>query len=119
MAACFTFGAAMTLRAGGHIRVRLLLSRLSPPSYRLAEVGLAIAGAVFTGFIAYAMVRFTWYSFTRGQVSLGSASPLWIPQAAVTFGFMLLFLQFTARVIQGALGLKLENEDLARPALSE
>ena len=25
MAACFTFGAAMTLRAGGHIRVTLVL----------------------------------------------------------------------------------------------
>ena len=28
MAACFTFGAAMTLRAGGHIRVTLVLGRL-------------------------------------------------------------------------------------------
>ena len=30
MAACFTFGAAMTLRAGGHIRVTLVLGRLAP-----------------------------------------------------------------------------------------
>ena len=29
MAACFTFGAAMTLRAGGHIRVTLVLGRLA------------------------------------------------------------------------------------------
>src|ERR1051325_3799770 len=34
MAACFTFGAAMTLRAGGHIRVTLALGRLRPPGPR-------------------------------------------------------------------------------------
>jgi TRAP-type C4-dicarboxylate transport system permease small subunit len=32
MAATFTFGAAMTLRAGGHIRVTLVLARISPSS---------------------------------------------------------------------------------------
>src|SRR6266550_2088234 len=35
MAACFTFGAAMTLRAGGHIRVGLLLKN-APPALRWA-----------------------------------------------------------------------------------
>ena len=35
MAACFTFGAAMTLRAGGHIRVTLVLGRLDPAARRL------------------------------------------------------------------------------------
>src|SRR5882672_4666356 len=30
MAACFTFGAAMTLRAGALIRVTLILARVSP-----------------------------------------------------------------------------------------
>src|SRR5512134_170634 len=34
MAACFTFGAAMTLRAGGHIRVTLVLGRLGPATRR-------------------------------------------------------------------------------------
>ena len=34
MAATFTFGAAMTLRAGGHIRVTLVLARVSPATRR-------------------------------------------------------------------------------------
>src|SRR3954447_18351694 len=38
MAACFTFGAAMTLRAGGHIRVTLVLGRLQRPARRRLEV---------------------------------------------------------------------------------
>src|SRR3569832_595995 len=37
MAACFTFGAAMTLRAGGHIRVTIVFGRLQPPARRLHE----------------------------------------------------------------------------------
>ena len=44
MAACFTFGAAMTLRAGGHIRVTLLVKNAPPPlragrSSRLKRAG--------------------------------------------------------------------------------
>ena len=42
MAACFTFGAAMTLRAGGHIRVTLVLGRLAPPVRRLLEIAASL-----------------------------------------------------------------------------
>ena len=44
MAATFTFGAAMTLRAGGHIRVTLVLARVSPAVRRWMETVLAAAG---------------------------------------------------------------------------
>jgi len=101
MAACFTFGAAMTLRAGGHIRVTLVLARVSPAVRRWMETVLAALGVAFTGFLANAMVNFTWRSFSSDQVSLSSATPLWIPQALVTFGVCLLVLQFPAAVGQG------------------
>jgi TRAP-type C4-dicarboxylate transport system permease small subunit len=42
MAATFTFGAAMTLRAGGHIRVSLVLAHLSPGPRRLVEIGASV-----------------------------------------------------------------------------
>ena len=41
MASAFTFGAAMTLRAGGHIRVTLVLARVSPAVRRWMETVLA------------------------------------------------------------------------------
>src|SRR6266404_2233567 len=44
MAACFTFGAAMTLRAGAHIRVTLVLARVSPAARRWMETVLAALG---------------------------------------------------------------------------
>ena len=40
MAATFTFGAAMTLRAGGHIRVTLLLANAPPALKRLLEINI-------------------------------------------------------------------------------
>jgi len=119
MAACFTFGAAMTLRAGGHIRVSLILARLPPRRRRLLEGAAALVATVFVGFLAYAMVRFTWGSYTRGQTSISSDTALWIPQAVITFGFILLALQFLARAIQAALGLKLEDEDMKVASVAE
>src|SRR5437016_14610211 len=62
MAATFTFGAAMTLRAGGHIRVTLVLARVSPQTRRWMETVLAVIGTGLCGFLAWAMTYFTWRS---------------------------------------------------------
>src|SRR5512132_2120772 len=68
MAASFTFGAAMTLRVGGHIRV-LLLKNAPAPVRRALEILSAFAGFVFMAFLTSSMVKFAWGSFTRGQLS--------------------------------------------------
>jgi TRAP-type C4-dicarboxylate transport system permease small subunit len=119
MAAAFTLGAAMTLRAGGHIRVTLVLARLSPAGRRWLETVLALLGVLFTGFLGVAMVNFTWRSFVSDQVSISSATPLWIPQLLVTFGICLLVLQFFARFIQAALGLPLEDLTMRAASVAE
>jgi len=74
---------------------------------------------VFTGFLANAMVNFTWRSFTSDQVSLSSATPLWIPQALVTFGICLLVMQFVARFFQALLGLPLEDVSMRAASVAE
>ncbi len=109
MAASFTFGAAMTLRIGGHIRVVLLLKNAPVPLQRALEILSAAAGFAFMAFLTSAMAKFAWSAFVRGQVSTSSDTPLWFPQAVVTFGMLLLTLQFMARAIQAALGLPLED----------
>ena len=109
MAASFTFGAAMTLRVGGHIRVVLLLKNVPPPVQRAIEMPAASAGFLFMAFLSSSMAKFAWGAFIRGQVSTSSDTPLWFPQAVVTFGMVLLTLQFLARAIQAALGLPLED----------
>jgi TRAP-type C4-dicarboxylate transport system permease small subunit len=112
MAACFTFGAAMTLRAGGHIRVTLVLGRLGPPARRWLEAAAALIATLFVGFLAIAMVRFAWSAFDRGQTSISSNTLLWIPEAVIAFGMLLLMLQFLSRFIQALLGLPLEDHSI-------
>ena len=119
MAATFTFGAAMTLRAGGHIRVTLILARVSPATRRWMEVVLAALGTVLCGFLAWAMAYFTWRSFDAGQTSVSSGTLIWIPQAFVTFGIVLLTVQFVARFIQAALGLPLEDVSMRAGHVAE
>ena len=109
MAATFTFGAAMTLRAGGHIRVSLVLGRLSRVPRRLFETIVSLIATAFVGFLASAMVRFAWASYDTGQTSISSGTLLWMPQAAIAFGMTLLALQFLARFLQAALGLPIED----------
>lgn len=119
MAATFTFGAAMTLRAGGHIRVVLILAHVPPGARRALEIGASLAAAAFTGFLAYAMVRFAWASFSRGQTSYASDTPVWLPQAVVAFGILLLALQFAGRSLRAAYRLPLEDQSLRVAALAE
>ncbi len=119
MAASFTFGAAMTLRAGGHIRVTLLLARATPGVRWIMEIGSALGGAILAGFLAYSMVRFTWDAFRRGQTSISSDLPLWIPESLIAFGFLLLAAQFFARLIQAIWGLKLEDPAMRVASVAE
>ena len=111
MAASFTFGAAMTLRVGGHIRVVLLLKNVPAPVRRALEILSA-----FAGFVLHGVPRPRRWSSSpgaslrrAGRLSMSSDTPLWFPQAVVTFGMLLLTLQFLARAIQAALGLPLED----------
>ncbi|AJA60833.1 MULTISPECIES: TRAP transporter small permease subunit [Bradyrhizobium] len=112
MAASFTFGAAMTLRVGGHIRVVLLLKNVPAPLQRALEILSAAAGFAFMAFLTSAMAKFAFGAYVRGQVSTSSDTPLWFPEAVVTFGMLLLTLQFLARAIQAALGLPLEDHSM-------
>ena len=72
MAAAFTFGAAMTLRAGGHIRVNLVLARVTPATRRWMETVRRRWACCFAAYLTYAMGDFTWRASRRGQVSLSS-----------------------------------------------
>lgn len=117
MAASFTFGAAMTLRAGGHIRVNLLLAKAGPRLACALEVFAALIGFAFTSFLAYAMIKFALASYARGTTAISSNTPLWVPQLLLSFGIALLALQFLARLLQTFLGLPLEDHRM-RPASS-
>lgn len=100
MAVTFTFGAALTLRAGGHIRVRLLLSNSPPIVVRILEVIVTVIALAFAIFFSTAMGRFAWRAYVLDERSLASSTPLWIPESLVAFGAVLLALQLLARLGQ-------------------
>lgn len=91
LAAASFLALAYTLRAGGHIRVSLLLQHLPPRARRLAEfwsVGLA---ALTSGYFAWYTARLTYESFIYNDLSPGMvAVPIWIPQAAMLVGLAVL-----------------------------
>jgi TRAP-type C4-dicarboxylate transport system permease small subunit len=114
MAVTFTFGAALTLRAGGHIRVRVLLGNASPAAVKILECVSAAAGFAFATFFSIAMTHFSYRAFTTDERSLASSTPLWIPQAFVAFGAVLLALQLLARLGQLCLGEPVEDKNIIR-----
>jgi TRAP-type C4-dicarboxylate transport system permease small subunit len=119
MGAGFMFGAAVTLRAGGHIRVSLLLANIGTVGRRALEIASAAAGTVLTVFLANSLFWFTVRAFERGQTSPASDTALWIPQTLLVAGAILLALQMAARFVQALLGMPLEDARLQISALSE
>jgi TRAP-type C4-dicarboxylate transport system permease small subunit len=119
MGASFLFGAAMTLRAGSHIRVSLLLANAPPPVRRLLEIVSAAGGTALTVFLAWSLLSFALEAYERDQTSISSASPLWIPQMSLVAGAALLALQMVGRLIQALLDLPLEDERLRVSSTAE
>lgn len=109
MAGTFTFGAAMALRAGNHVRVQLLLRRLSSDRRRALEVAASLVALVFVAFLSWALVNLTLTSYRLGEKSLAGGISLWMPQSVITFAFGLLCLQLLARAIRAVLQLPLEE----------
>ncbi|MGB7183497.1 MAG: TRAP transporter small permease [Burkholderiaceae bacterium] len=119
MGIAFMAGAAMTLRAGSHIRVTILIGQLPASGKRLLEIVSSLGGFFLTAFLAWSLALFTWGSYTRGQTSISSDTPVWIPEAAITFGAVLLALQMLARTLQAIWNLPLEDPSLKVAGVSE
>jgi TRAP-type C4-dicarboxylate transport system permease small subunit len=119
MGIAFMSGAAMTLRAGSHIRVTILIAQLPAFGKRLLEIVSSFVGLCLTAFLAWSLALFTWGSFTRGQTSISSDTPVWIPEAAITLGATILALQMLARTLQALWGLPVEDPSLKVASTAE
>lgn len=95
MAAGSFFALSYTFHEGGHIRVELVLGRLSPALRRAVEfwcLGVAVAVSVF---LAWYMVRLAWFSFRFGEYSEGAdAILLYKPQLLAACGAVVLAIAF-------------------------
>ncbi|MGH6638593.1 MAG: TRAP transporter small permease [Polaromonas sp.] len=86
---------AHTLKRNEHIRVTLLLGRLSGGARRSLEIWSLTAAVMLSGLFAYYAVRLAWQSHSFHDISTSSdATPLWIPQLTMALGTVVLFIAF-------------------------
>jgi TRAP-type C4-dicarboxylate transport system permease small subunit len=105
IAAALFLALPSTLRQGDHIRVTLLMQRLSSKVQNALEhFCLALACAI-SAYVAWYACRLVWVSIITHDISPGAdASPLWIPQLSMALGcigFFIAFLHAWVARIQG------------------
>ena len=82
---------AHTLKRGEHIRVTLILERLTGSARRALTLWAFAAGAGLALLFAYYSVRLAWQSFDFHDISTANdATPLWIPQTTMAIGTVIL-----------------------------
>lgn len=119
MGISFLLGSGLALRAGMHIRVELLLRSASGRHVRVYEFISALIGSGFTVLFAWSLVAFTLQSYRSGQVSGDSLTPLWIPQAALAVGAIVLALEMCVRLLAVLLHQPLEDKRFGVATLPE
>jgi len=84
---------AGTLRAGGHVRVTMMVGALPAPLGQLVAALVLVAALGLCGFALYSAGVQAWDSWTFNSVSFGMGKfPLWVPQAVMVAGLALLAL---------------------------
>jgi TRAP-type C4-dicarboxylate transport system permease small subunit len=90
-------GLAATLKAGGHIRVDIVLGRTAGAVRSALQVACLLAAAVWAGFVVAGSVRLLDEYWTQGVRSFAYLeTPLWIPATVMLAGAVLLLLQILA-----------------------
>ena len=112
LAATTFFALASTWRAGGHVRVNLVLQTAPVAVARWIELWCIAAAAVIAAYFANHASGLCWQSFVHGDVSFGLVPvPLWVPQFAMSLGLTVLVVALLDR----AAGLIRDHDAWASP----
>lgn len=91
---------AATLSRGEHIRVTLLLQRLTGRPRKILELWCLSAAALLAGYFTFFAWKMVWFSYVFHDISQGhDATPLWIPQSLMALGVSALLLAFVEQLI--------------------
>lgn len=121
LAAAMFLGFATALNHGTHVRVTLALRTMSPAVRRAAEfaaAGIGTSAAAFFAFRATIMVHESWLyeDMSYGLIVI----PMWIPQAPMALGLIVLTIAFLDRLAGVATGhLVADEDDMPPPPLDE
>jgi TRAP-type C4-dicarboxylate transport system permease small subunit len=96
-----TMGFAHTLKTGGHIRINVFISRLSPRIQSALEIFISILSIAFLAYFAFYIGGLVIQSFQDNVQSLSVVrTPLFIPQSALLIGIVILMLQFVTHILK-------------------
>ena len=100
MAAAGFLALAHTLKKNEHIRVTLLIGRLTGGARRGLELWALTAAVLLAGLFAWFSLRLVWQSHQFNDMSTGNdATPLWIPQLGMAVGSVILAIAFVDELV--------------------
>ncbi len=108
---------ATTLRRGEHIRVTLIINRLSDRAHRWLDIFCHVAALLVSCTLAWYSIRLVQQSLMYNDISTGlDATPLWIPQIGMAVGTTVLALAFGVELFDLLAGRKVRDAsgELAR-----
>lgn len=117
MAAASFLALAGTLVKGDHIRVTLVIGRLTGKARRGLELFCLVMAVAITGAFAFYSAKMAWWSWKFNDMSTGNdATPLWIPQIGMALGVIVLLIAFVEELVLVVLGKPIEKpaDELAR-----
>jgi TRAP-type C4-dicarboxylate transport system permease small subunit len=92
MAASGFLALASTFRSGGHIRVTLIVERLTGRSRHGIELWALGMAVLLAALFAWFSVRLAYQSWDFNDISTANdATPLWLPQLSMALGTIILF----------------------------
>lgn len=93
-------GMAHTLKAGTHVRVSLLVSKLKGRAAWVAEIWICVFAALGCGYLSWQVLWMVRDSWRFGDLSPGLlAVPFWIPQSVMLTGLVILTIAFVDELV--------------------
>lgn len=118
MASAGFLGLPYALQHGAHIRVGVVSRFVPAAAHRPMELLASVIGLALAVFLAWYCAAFVLESYRFNEVSQGLVPlPMWLPQAPMVLGAVLLAVAFAERLVCVARGRPFETDEGA--ALSE
>jgi len=103
-------GGAWTLPAGGHVPVDIFIQRLKPAKRAMLDIITSLMAMFYLAVFAVAAFNFTYDAWANNIKSTEYLEwPLWPIRAFLLIGAVLLFFEFSFRMIRGIQVLKQKN----------
>ncbi|TWG80503.1 TRAP-type C4-dicarboxylate transport system permease small subunit [Cupriavidus gilardii J11] len=120
MAAGSFLALAATLRQGDHIRVTLILQRLTGKARVWVEIFCLLVATLLTAYFTWYSGKLVYGSYIYHDISQNTdATPLWIPQLSMVIGLFGLFVAFAEELVYVVRTRRLAREDSDEMARTE